>query len=56
MENRGRGHRGCPKENSQPPLVFDRQAFIEAIGVAVAITVQSSAVAATTAQTSAMVG
>ena len=36
--------------------MFDPQAFIEAIGAAVAIIVQASIVAATTAQTSAMVG
>ena len=56
MENRGRGRRGCPWDNSQPPLVFDPQAFIEAMGVAVAIIAQASAVAATIAWTSAMEG
>ena len=56
MENRGRGRRGCPRDNSQPPPVFDPQAFIEAIGAAVAIIVQASIVAATTARTSATVG
>ena len=56
MENRGRGSRGRPRENSQPPPVFDLQAFIEAIGTAVAIIVQASVVAATTARTSATVG
>ena len=56
MENLGRGRRGCPRENSQPPLVFDPQAFREAIGVVVDIIVQASAMAATTTQTSATVG
>ena len=56
MENRGRGGRGCPQENSQPPLVFDPQTFREAIGAVVDIIVQASVVAATIAQTSAMVG
>ena len=56
MENRGRGRRGRPRDNSQPPPVFDPQAFREAIGNAVSIIVQASVVAATTAQTSAMVG
>ena len=56
MENRGRGRRGRPQNNNQPPPVFDPQAFREAISVVVAIIVQASAVAATTAQTSATVG
>ena len=49
MENRGRGRRGCPRDNSQPPPVFDPQAFIEAVGATVAIIVQASVVAATIA-------
>ena len=56
MENRGRGRRGRPRENSQPPPVFDPQAFIEVIGAAVAIIVQASIVDTTTARTSATVG
>ena len=36
--------------------MFDPQAFREAIGIAVAIIVQASTMAATTARTSAMVG
>ena len=56
MANRGRGSRGRPLDNSQPPSVFEQQAFKEAIGNAVDIIVQASAVAATTAQTSATVG
>ena len=56
MENRGRGRRDCPRENSQPPPVFDPQAFREAIGVVVDIIVQASVVATTTARTSATMG
>ena len=56
MANRGRGRRGCPQENSQPPLVFDPQAFREAIGVVVDIIMQANATVATTARTSATVG
>ena len=56
MENQGRGRRGCPRVNSQPPPVFDPQAFIEAIGVAVAIIVQARGVAATITRTSATMG
>ena len=56
MENRGRGRRGRPRDNSQPLPVFDPQAFIEAIGAAVAIIVQVSAVAATTTLNSVMMG
>ena len=46
MASRGCGRRGRPRENSQPLLVFDPQAFIEAIGAAVAIIVQASVVVA----------
>ena len=44
MASRGRGRRGRPRYNSQPPPVFDPQAFIEAMGDAVAIIAQASAV------------
>ena len=56
MVSRGRGRRGHPWENSQPPPVFDPQAFIEAISAAIAIIVQASIVDATTARTNATVG
>ena len=56
MENRGRGCRGRPRDNSQPIPVFDPHAFIEAIGTAVAVIVQASVVAATTTRTSATMG
>ena len=56
MASRGRGHRGHPWENNQPPHVFDPHAFIKATGATIAIIVQASTVAATTARTSATVG
>ena len=56
MVSRGCERRGCPRENNQPPPVFDPHAFIEAISTIVVIIVQASVMAATTARTSAMVG
>ena len=56
MASLGLGLRGRPRGNSQPPPVFDPQAFREAIGAAVDIIVHKSAVAATTALTRATVG
>ena len=55
MENRERGRGGRPQDNSQLPPVFEPHAFIEAIGAAIAIIVQASVVATTTAWTSATV-
>ena len=34
MASRGRGRRGFPQGASQAPLVFDQQAFAEAVGIA----------------------
>ena len=56
MASLGRKRRGHPRENSQPPHVFDLQAFREAIGAAVDIIVHKSTVAATTTRTRATVG
>ena len=56
MASLGRERRGYPQENSQPPHVFDLQAFREAIDAAVDIIVHKSVVAATTTQTHATVG
>ena len=56
MTSRGKGRSGRPRDNSQPPPVFDPQAFIEAIGTIVAIIEQASAVAATITRTNATVG
>ena len=43
MASRGRVRRGRPQGVSQAPLVFDQQAFAEAIGVAAAAIAQASA-------------
>ena len=43
MASRGRGRRGRPRGASQAPPVFDQQAFIEAVGIAVADIAQASA-------------
>ena len=42
MESQGRGRRGRPQGDSQPPPVFYQQAFIEAMGAAVATFAQAS--------------
>ena len=34
MASRGRGRRGHPQGTSQAPPVFDKQAFVEAVGIA----------------------
>ena len=44
MASRGRGRRGSPWGSSQPPLDFDQQAFVEAMGVAAAAIAQANAV------------
>ena len=50
MASRGRGHRGRPRGTGQEPPtfdqspVFDQQAFVEAVGIAVAATAQASVV------------
>ena len=43
MAIRGRGRRGRPQGDGRPPLVFDQQAFIEAMGAAIATTAQADA-------------
>ena len=43
MASRGRGRRGRPGGASQAPLVFDQQAFVEAVGVAATAIAQASA-------------
>ena len=43
MASRGRGRRGCPRGASQAPPVFDQEAFIEAMGAAVATATQADA-------------
>ena len=43
MASRGRGRRGRPRGTGQAPLVFDQQAFVEAVGIAAAAIAQASA-------------
>ena len=42
MASRGRGRRGRPRGTGQTPLVFDQQAFVEAVGIAAAAIAQAS--------------
>ena len=44
MVSRGRGHRGRPRGASQAPPVFDQQAFVEVVRIAVAAIAQACAV------------
>ena len=41
MAIRVRGHRGRPKGTGQAPPVFDKQAFVEAVGITAAAIAQS---------------
>ena len=43
MASRGRGSRGRPRGDGRPPPVFDQQAFIEAMGAAIATASQADA-------------
>ena len=43
MASRGRGRRGRPRGTGQAPLIFDQQAFAEAVGIAAAAITQASA-------------
>ena len=43
MASRGRERRGHPRGAGQAPLVFDQQAFTEAVGVAAVVIAQASA-------------
>ena len=43
MASRGRGRRGRPRGGSQAPLVFDQQAFVEAVRIVAAAIAQASA-------------
>ena len=43
MASRGRGRKGRPRGASKAPLVFDQQAFDEAVGIAAAANAQDSA-------------
>ena len=44
MASRGRGRTGRPQSTGQAPPVFDQQAFVEALGIAVAAIAQACAV------------
>ena len=44
MASRGRGRRGRPQGTSQAPLVFDKQTFVEAVGIAAAAIAQANVV------------
>ena len=41
MASRGRGRRGRPQGTGQAPPVFDKQAFVEAVGIATAAIAQA---------------
>ena len=41
MASRGRGRRGHPQGTGQAPLVFDQQAFVEAVAIATASIAQA---------------
>ena len=43
MTSRGRGRRGHQRGDGRPPPVFDQQAFIEAMGAAIATAAQDNA-------------
>ena len=43
MASRGQGRRGRPRGDGRPPPVFDQQAFIEAMGVAISTAAQADA-------------
>ena len=43
MASRGRGRRGRPWGDCRPPPIFDQQAFIEAMGAAIATAAQADA-------------
>ena len=44
MASRGRGRRGRPQGTGKTPPVFDKQAFVEAIGIAAVAIAQASIV------------
>ena len=43
MASRGRGRRDRPRGASQAPLVFNKKAFVEAVGITAAAIAQASA-------------
>ena len=54
MESQGRGRTGGGRGNNQMAPTFDRQAFMEAIGIATTTIAHASAATATIAHASAM--
>ena len=44
MASQGQGRRGRPQGTGQEPPVFDKQAFVEAVGIAAAAIAQASVV------------
>ena len=42
MASRGRGCRGRPQGTGQAPPIFDKQAFVEAVGITAAAIAQTS--------------
>ena len=44
MASQGRGRRGRPRGTGQAPLVFDQQAFAEAVGIAAAAIARACAI------------
>ena len=42
MASRGRGCRGRPQGTGQAPPIFDKQAFVEAVGIAATVITQAS--------------
>ena len=42
MASRGRGRKGRPQDTGQTPSVFDKQAFVGAIGITAAAIAQAS--------------
>ena len=42
MASRGRGRRGRPQGTGQAPPIFDKQAFVEAVGIAAVAIAQAS--------------
>ena len=41
MASRGRGRRGRPQGTGQAPPIFDQQAFVEAVGIAITAIAQA---------------
>ena len=42
MASKGRGHRGRPQDTGQTPSVFDKQTFVEVVGITATAIAQAS--------------